>query len=81
MNARNGEGRTALHLAVRLGVDLEIVSKLLEANADRHLTDSDGLTLLQYALGGGDCSNVGEREGYDQLLSLLQPEVDDQVSG
>ena len=60
VNAKNGDGNTALHLSASYG-DLDNVISLLTANADVNLLNTDdGSTSLHYAAAGGHvkCSLV-----------------------
>lgn len=50
VNAQDGQGRSALHGAVRKGWT-KVIQLLVEAGADPNLADSNGLTPLDYALG------------------------------
>jgi hypothetical protein len=57
VNARDGKGRTALHLAVEDG-QIEIVEALLEARADVNLRAASGATPLMLAAGKGHTAMV-----------------------
>lgn len=48
LEAKDGQGRTALHLAALLGI-AELVQLLLEADADTKAKDCEDMTPLDYA--------------------------------
>jgi ankyrin repeat protein len=59
-NARNDEGRTALHVATKVGV-IEVIRLLLERGADIGAEDKRGRTAFSLA----------KEEGYDEIMKLL----------
>lgn len=48
LEAKDGQGRTALHLAALLGIE-ELVQLLLKADANTEAKDYEGMTPLDYA--------------------------------
>lgn len=58
VDAKDGEGRTALHLAVAKN-DLESVKLLLEAGADAKMCDADGLSALAMSVENVGVNAVG----------------------
>jgi len=89
VNARLGDGSSALHWAVRSD-DLEMVSLLLQAKADANAADPDGITPLILACGNANAAivskliaaganpNLADAAGSTPLMAAVRrPEMDD----
>lgn len=64
-NTQNGDGCTALHLAVEHGAAV-VVLRLLDAGAEVHMEDNDGVSVLGLARNSGDA----------RILSLVEADVE-----
>jgi ankyrin repeat protein len=69
INARNAEGRTALHLAAANGHD-ETIGRLITNGANLNIQDNAGNTPLHLAMIGGhdDCIDKLRSRGADQSI-------------
>ena len=78
-NARDHKGRSALHLAAATN-QKDMVERLLGANADINLADSDGFTPLDYAQAGKQAiciDYIRSRGGRSGFIGLeVSPETD-----
>lgn len=82
LDTRDGQGRTALHLAVESG-HLPVVAKLLEMGADTDLVDYHGLSPIHTAaeFDREEILSILTREGADIHARVAATDINDHKEG